>query len=72
MKSSELSIKTRSIPASLSFKGQATKHTTVKWIIQDGCQPSKKVSWCTIWNKNKKYLILLKIPGWSDQFRREG
>ena len=32
MKSSKVSIKTRS--ASLSFKGQATKHTTVKWSIQ--------------------------------------
>ena len=31
MKSSEVSIETRSTPASLSFKGQATKHTTVKW-----------------------------------------
>ena len=31
MESSEVSIKTRSPPASLSFKGQATKHTTVKW-----------------------------------------
>ena len=30
VKSSEVSIKTRSTPASLSFKGQATKHTTVK------------------------------------------
>ena len=30
MKSSEISIKTRSPPASLSFKGQATKHTTVE------------------------------------------
>ena len=27
------SIKTRSIPASLSFIGQVTKHTTVKWTI---------------------------------------
>ena len=34
MKSSEVSIKTRSPPASLSFKGQATKHTTVKWSIE--------------------------------------
>ena len=34
MKSSEVSIKTRSTPASLSFKGQATKHTTAKWSIQ--------------------------------------
>ena len=33
MKSSEVSIKTRSTPASLSFKGQATTHTTVKWSI---------------------------------------
>ena len=33
MKSSEVSIKTRSPPASFSFKGQATKHTTVKWSI---------------------------------------
>ena len=32
-KRSEVSIKTRSTPASLSFKGQATKHTTVKWPI---------------------------------------
>ena len=30
-KSSEVSIKTRSTPASLSFKDQATEHTTVKW-----------------------------------------
>ena len=30
-KSSEVSIKTRSIPASLSFIGQVTKHATVKW-----------------------------------------
>ena len=34
MKSSKVSIKTRSTPASLSFKGQATKHTTVKWSIR--------------------------------------
>ena len=33
MKRSEVSIKTRSTPASLSFKGQGTKHTTVKWCI---------------------------------------
>ena len=31
--SSEVPIKTRSTLASLSFKGQATKHTTVKWSI---------------------------------------
>ena len=33
IKRSEVSIKTRSTPASLSLKGQATKHTTVKWSI---------------------------------------
>ena len=31
--SSEVSIKTRSAPASLSFEGKATKHITVKWSI---------------------------------------
>ena len=31
--SSEVSIKTRSTPASLSFISQVTKHTTVKWSI---------------------------------------
>ena len=38
-KSSEVSIKTRSTPALLSFNGQATKHTTVKWSILNffGC-----------------------------------
>ena len=38
MKSTEVSIKTKSTPASLSFKGQATKHTTVKWSIGDKTQ----------------------------------
>ena len=32
-KSIGISIKTRSTQTSLSFKGQATKHTTVKWYI---------------------------------------
>ena len=32
-KGTEVSIETRSTPASLSFKGQVTKHTTVKWTI---------------------------------------
>lgn len=31
--SSDVSIKTRSTAASLSFKGQETKHTTAKWSI---------------------------------------
>ena len=33
-KKSKVSIKTRSSPASLSFIGQVTRHTTVKWTIQ--------------------------------------
>ena len=32
-KKSEVSVKTRSTPASISFIGQVTKHTTVKWTI---------------------------------------
>ena len=32
-KGNEVSIKTRSTPASLSFTGQVTKDTTVKWTI---------------------------------------
>ena len=39
-KSSEVSIKTRSPPASFSFKGQATKHTTVKWSIGETEAPT--------------------------------
>ena len=33
MKSSEVSIKTRSSPASLTIQGQVTKDTTVKWSV---------------------------------------
>ena len=33
MKSSEVSIKTRSTPALLTIQGQVTKDTTVKWPI---------------------------------------
>ena len=45
-KSSEVSIKTRSPPASLSFKGPATKHTSVKWsIIICTCQSSGLFCW---------------------------
>ena len=35
MKSSEVSIKTRSTPASLTIQGQVTKDTTVKWSIKE-------------------------------------
>ena len=34
MESSEVSIKTRSTPASLTIQGQVTKDTTVKWSIE--------------------------------------
>ena len=33
MKSSEVSVKTRSTPASLTTQGQVTKDITVKWSI---------------------------------------
>jgi len=40
-----VSVKTESTPASLSFKGQATKHTTVKWsILQTGLVPYQGVT----------------------------
>ena len=35
-KSSEVSIKARSTPASLTIQGQVTKDTTVKWSIETG------------------------------------
>ena len=35
-------IKTRSTPASLSFKGQASKHTTLKWSVEDTDKSDKK------------------------------
>ena len=38
-----VSIKARSPPASLSFKGQATKHTTAKWSIAFESRNSKAV-----------------------------
>ena len=49
MKSSEVSIKTRSTPAMLTIQGQVTKDTTVKWPIAFNLQSlqSRKVggSW---------------------------
>ena len=44
MKSSKVSIKTRSTPASLSFKGQATKLTAVKWSVSS----ARVVQYCDI------------------------
>ena len=41
--SSEVSIKTRSLPASLSFKGQASGQPAVKWSIpEDGLVRAKE------------------------------
>ena len=58
-KKSEVSIKTRSIPTSLSFKGQATKHTTAKWFF------SNKLSLTYFLDKkqfcDKKSLLYLHI-----------
>ena len=48
-KSSEVFIKTRSTPASLPFRGQVTKPTTVKWSID----MSKKKQ--MLENRTKKY-----------------
>ena len=44
--SSEVSIKTRSTLASLSLKGQATKHTTVKWVIAEKDTPKYGETLC--------------------------
>ena len=47
--SSEVSIKARSTPASLSFTGQVTKHTTVKWSIVSGQhQHTRKTSYAPL------------------------
>ena len=59
MKSSEVSIKTRSTPASLTIQGQVTKDTTVKWSI-DG-----RNNLCQImgfeWSESKLMHIQSKI-----------
>ena len=58
-KGSEVSIKTRSTPASLSFKGQVTKHTTVKWTI--GISNSNVDIYAddtTIWETNSDPLLI--------------
>ena len=78
-KSSEVTIKTRSTPASLSFKGQATKHLTVKWSICK--QPEhkliityafffKQLETLNTWNKNigrnlNERRSKIVLPSWS-------
>ena len=60
MKCSEVSMKIRSTPVSLSFKDQATKYTTVKWstercrkrVIQFYFSNSKLISSGMIANSN--------------------
>ena len=37
-------MKTRSTPASFSFKGQAAKHTTVKWSVTDYSLQALRIS----------------------------
>ena len=80
MKSSEVSTKTRSTPALLSFKGQATKHTTVKWSIQrvwfhpklefvisPGCFPD-----CSLYNYSWIIILLLISQLWyTDIYRNK-
>ena len=68
-KSSEVSIKTRSPPASFSFKGQPTKRTTVKWSIETKIDDIRKLShenlvWQLI-NSNNYYVNLRLL----DHFR---
>ena len=53
-KSSEVSIKTRSTPASLSFKGQATKHTTVKWSISLQMDRCANITWHVLFSITAK------------------
>ena len=64
-KSSEVSIITRSPPASFSFKGQATKHTTVKrsilgklWSIVGKLFEDHKVDFCPLCESFDKGLML--------------
>ena len=55
-KSSEVSIKARSTPASLSCIRQVTKYRTVKWSIK---QSLPCIPWPTTLNTNKHVLIVI-------------
>ena len=64
-KSSEVSIKTRSTPASLSINGQATKHTTVEWSIGWVWEMYVCLMWCKAlqcYYASLKYLCSLNDP----------
>ena len=73
-KSSEVSIKTRSPPASFSFKGQATKHTTVKWSICFHRPFHSCVLSCLALNKNEAAgdLVLIETSALFTFIRRPG
>ena len=67
-KSSEVSIKTRSPPASFSFKGQPTKRTTVKWSIETKIDIRKLSQENLVWQliNSNNYYVNLRLP---DLFR---
>ena len=72
MKSSAVSIKTRSTPASLTIQGQVTKDTTVKWSIgKSGVQVKKEdvkftvVCSCSLQNLLFGFPSLLFCRGWQ-------
>ena len=56
-KSSDVSIKSRSMPASLSFKGQATKHTTTKWSAEKFCSQSLVIT-----SSYNRFIIIKNKP----------
>ena len=68
-KSSKVSLKTRSTAASLLFKGQATKCTTVKWSVTCTKKPvdfmkdilKAKLAWC-ICKETAKMLLPHEAP----------
>ena len=59
MKSGRVCIKTRSTPATLPLKGQVTKHTTVKWAINN----VKIVwpRWLMVKNGDTRSVIAIKL-----------
>ena len=63
-KSSEVSIKTRSPPASFSFKGQPTKRTTVKWSIETKIDIRKLSHENLVWQliNSNNYYVNLRLP----------
>ena len=68
-KSSEVCIKTRSTPASLSFKGQVTEQTTVKWSVREkvnlvlGCPRRSKNAVMLCWWSLSGLTLFLEYGG---------